>query len=217
MPRDKTGHFYYAWFPTIYAQDTQHLTLTEDGAYRRLIDHYMVTRAPLPSSDRSLARIVGCDREEWEKICLNVMAFFKAENGSYHHRMCDEIISGDTARILKAQMNGHKGGRPSSCKQTVITHSVSPTQNNPKQPKTKQTILNQPKGSFDGGGGGKGAGWFIPTLETADRLRQVAYGWDQHALVDKYNHWQEGKDRPLNHQAAFLGWVRNFTKDRMPS
>jgi uncharacterized protein YdaU (DUF1376 family) len=34
MPRDKTGHFYFAWFPTIYQQDTQHLSLAECGAYR---------------------------------------------------------------------------------------------------------------------------------------------------------------------------------------
>jgi uncharacterized protein YdaU (DUF1376 family) len=59
MPRDKTGHFYFSWYPTIYQQDNQHLTLAEDGAYRRLLDYYMLTRAPLPSDDRALSRIVG--------------------------------------------------------------------------------------------------------------------------------------------------------------
>jgi uncharacterized protein YdaU (DUF1376 family) len=107
----------------------------------RLIDHYMMTRAPLPCSDKALFRIVGCGVDEWVPISENVKAFFKAKDGLLHHEFCDETIAGDTARILKAQMNGSNGGRPSASKDQGITQSVRPTQ--PKQLKQiKQTNQN---------------------------------------------------------------------------
>jgi uncharacterized protein YdaU (DUF1376 family) len=229
MPRDKTGHFYFAWFPTIYQQDTQHLTLAECGAYRRLIDHYMMTRSPLPCSDKALARIVGCGVDEWVPISENVKAFFKAKEGFLHHKFCDETIAGDTARILKAQLNGSRGGRPSASKDEGITQSV--TESNPvgSPNPTITTKTTQNISSHQDQGRGEGEGFlqangfkvggevrFSPSLKTCDRLLGVAPGWDQHRLIDLYNEWLKGKDRPKFPDAAFLGWAQKFTKGRRP-
>lgn len=115
MPRDSLGHFYYEWFPTIFKADTQHLSLAEDGAYRRLLDEYMLTRTPLPCDDRALARIAGVGWQEWGDVKDAVMRFFKPSTnpaGFYHHSFCDDTIAKHNARITTARANGGKGGRP---------------------------------------------------------------------------------------------------------
>lgn len=138
MPRDKTGHFYYAWYPTIYQQDTQHLSLAECGAYRRLIDHYMLTRAPLPSDDRSLARILGLGADEWLLIKNSLITYFKPTGLLLTHSFCDAELSKDKKRILRSQDNGSKGGRPKELKlngnNPLGTHQVRPEQ--PEQNRT---------------------------------------------------------------------------------
>src|SRR5262245_9044747 len=125
MPRDRTGHFYYAWFPTIFHQDTQHLTLAEDGAYRRLLDHYMLTRAPLPAEDRALARIVGVALEEWLPIKTQLVSYFKPMGNVWSHSFCDDALAADVDRIRTSRTNGAKGGRPRGSKATRITQPVS--------------------------------------------------------------------------------------------
>lgn len=112
MPRDKTGHFFYAWYPTIYGADTQRLTLAQDGAYRRLIDHYMLTRTRLPLEDIALARIIGVGWQEWEDVKAAVLPFFKKTATGYTHSFCEDEIAADNARIIKHKANGAKGGRP---------------------------------------------------------------------------------------------------------
>lgn len=112
MPREKIGHFYYEWFPTIYGADTQRLTLAEDGAYRRLIDHYMLTRGELPLDDKALSRIIGVGWQEWEDVKDAVLAFFKKTPTGYRHSFCEDQIAAHNARLTKYRNNGSKGGRP---------------------------------------------------------------------------------------------------------
>lgn len=119
MPRDKTGHFYYEWFSTIFKADTQHLDPYEDGCYRRLIDHYMETKAALPADDKALARIIGIGLDDWKRAADSVRAFFKpSENpvGFLRHNFCEELLAKHNARIKNATENGKNGGRPSKNK-----------------------------------------------------------------------------------------------------
>lgn len=119
MPRDHLGHFYYEWFPTIFKADTQHLSLAEDGAYRRLLDEYMLTRTPLPADDRALARIAGVGWQEWGDVKDAVLSFFKPSTnpaGFLIHGFCDETIGKHNARITTARANGKNGGRPKKLK-----------------------------------------------------------------------------------------------------
>jgi len=193
----------------------------------------MMTRAPLPCSDKALFRIVGCGVDEWVPISENVKAFFKAKDGLLHHEFCDETIASDTARILKAQMNGSKGGMPSASKDQKITQSV--TELNPvgspnptkttKIDKTDQPKLSVGRGEGEGFlqangfsvGGLVGRLPYRPSIQACDDLLQIAPGWDQHMLIEKYNAWREGQAPQKYPDAAFLGWAKKFTKGNRPA
>jgi uncharacterized protein YdaU (DUF1376 family) len=145
MPRDKTGHFYYSWYPTVFRADTQKLGPFEDGVYRRLIDEYMLTRSPLENDDRGLARIAGITSEEWAKVKTQVVSYFKAEGLFLHHTFCDEMLSADSNRIRTSRTNGKNGGRPSYSKTSLTTHSVTGGETRANPVGSPRTELNRTK------------------------------------------------------------------------
>lgn len=61
----------------------------------------------------------------------------------------------------------------------------------------------------------------VRELVSEDALQQVptiAPGWDKHALRSQYEAWVTQKgEMPRNPDAAFLGWVRKFTKGKRPA
>ena len=93
------------WYPfyfTLYEQDTMHLNPYQDGCYRRLIDHYMKTRSPLPDNDAALARIVGDSYENWINLASTVIrAFFKQRDGMLYHKRCNDILDEQDNRSKK--------------------------------------------------------------------------------------------------------------------
>ena len=155
MPRDKTGHFYYSWYPTIYQADTQHLSLAEDGAYRRLIDHYMLTRSKLLNDDNALARIVGITIEEWKIMKNNITSYFKnSENphGYLIHNLCEENLLKDASRITKCRTVGKLGGRPpKNGNKKEITRTVISSKPITEQNRTEQSKI-EAKASISLGG-----------------------------------------------------------------
>lgn len=81
---------WFPWYPERYKLKTLHLTAEEDGIYRRLLDHYMVTRQPLPDNDFALARITGVDNDCFKLASSKLKAFFKhKKDGLLHHETCD--------------------------------------------------------------------------------------------------------------------------------
>lgn len=224
MPRNKDGHFYYGWYPTIVKSDTAHLTLSEDGAYRRLIDEYMVSRGALSSDDRALARIIGIGLDEWTAIKSNIIPYFKPSknpSGYLIHDFCDRELSEDNQRINKARENGRKGGRP----KTQEEPSPNPALTRPADSQIKSNQINtsqinkesDPTDSFkfidnrfdlDG----------ILKDETRDSARRMAPGWDLHVLIGFFNEQvRTGKfNKPQKPDAAFLAWIPKFTRGKRP-
>jgi uncharacterized protein YdaU (DUF1376 family) len=96
---------YYRFFPVLYQADTLHLTLAQDGAYRRLIDHYMTSRQPLPDNDAALARIAGCTLSEWAEIAPIIRPFFKPRNSVLSHKRCDaELAWQDNRQKIRSEI-----------------------------------------------------------------------------------------------------------------
>lgn len=48
------------------------------------------------------------------------------------------------------------------------------------------------------------------------QVRSVAPGWDKYFLAARYTEWMKGREHPAHPDAAFLGWVKRFTKGKPP-
>lgn len=104
--------FWYPWQPALFQMDTLDLTLEQDGFYRRLIDHYMITREPLPNSKGALARIVGCSLDVVEQNYAAVIKqYFFFENELLQHKKCNEILDDQDKRSRKKSKAGKKGAK----------------------------------------------------------------------------------------------------------
>lgn len=59
----------------------------------------------------------------------------------------------------------------------------------------------------------------VPSLkpETLEKARTLAPGWDKYVLESTWREWQKGKAKPINADAAFLGWVGAYTKGQKPA
>lgn len=101
---------WYPWYFELYKADTMHLDPYQDGCYRRLIDHYMGTRQPLPDNDHALARIVGDSHANWVAMASAIVRpFFKAKNGLLYHKKCDEILNNQDKKAKRLSESGKKG------------------------------------------------------------------------------------------------------------
>ena len=83
---------WYPWYPALYRADTLDLTLEQDGAYRRLIDHYCHTERPIPNDDNAIADIIGVSLDKWLEVKEKVTRYFRVSNAHLTHQTCDEVI-----------------------------------------------------------------------------------------------------------------------------
>ena len=99
---------WYPFYPLKYRADTMCLSLAEHGAYRLLIDHYMMTEKPLPADDHALARIVGATPREWSRISHRIRGFFAETDDGLHHKRCDEELALQRQRSTRARENANR-------------------------------------------------------------------------------------------------------------
>lgn len=101
---------WYPWYFTLFEQDTMHLNPYQDGCYRRLIDHYMKTRAPLPDNDAALARIIGDSEVNWVAMASPlVRPFFQSRKGRLYLKRCEDILDYQDKKVSKLSESGKKG------------------------------------------------------------------------------------------------------------
>lgn len=108
---------YYPHHIGDYITATAHLSMLEDGAYRRLLDLYYSTEKALPLDRKALYRLARArTEEEQEAVDIVIEEFFSDTEDGWFHSRCDEEI--EKARVLaeRARANGKKGGRPSKSK-----------------------------------------------------------------------------------------------------
>lgn len=77
-----------------YSKDTSHLSMVEDGAYRRLMDRCYATEKPLPLDPREIYRVARANTATERKAVDAVLAeFFCKEDDGYHQKRCDEELA----------------------------------------------------------------------------------------------------------------------------
>jgi uncharacterized protein YdaU (DUF1376 family) len=85
-----------------YKSHTHHLTLIEDLAYRRLLDHYYLHEAPI--KQREIARQIGMREYEQEVLSVLDEFFVSTENGFINPRADEEI-----AKYKELSLAGKRG------------------------------------------------------------------------------------------------------------
>ena len=112
-----------------YIKNTIHLSLLEDLAYRRLLDHYYDSEKPIPNDIPLVSRKMRLESEVIQSV-LN--EFFTLTPEGYRNHRADLEIASYHEYMAKQKANGSKGGRPKKT-QPKPTANPSQTQNNPKQ------------------------------------------------------------------------------------
>ncbi len=103
---------WFPWYPALYRADTLDMTLEEDGAYRRLIDHYMETRMPIPDNDNAISRIIGISVNDFQAIAKQVRSKFYANDGVLHSKRCDiELDRQDSLSKKRSNAAKHAAGK----------------------------------------------------------------------------------------------------------
>lgn len=105
---------YYKHYIGDYQRHTGHLSLAQDGAYRRMMDHYYSTEEPLPADSATLYRICGAmEKQERAAVDFVVRTFFIESNGRLHHQRIDEEIAIAQEKIRNLKANASAGGKQS--------------------------------------------------------------------------------------------------------
>lgn len=136
---------YYPHHIGDYLKDTAHLTMIEDGAYRRLIDLYYLHEQPLPAEKRQVYRLARAASTAERKAIDTILAeYFSPGPDGWTHRRCDAEIDRSREKSDKARRSAAKRwdseGNANASTDAMRTHSEGnayPITNN-QEPKEKK-------------------------------------------------------------------------------
>jgi uncharacterized protein YdaU (DUF1376 family) len=237
---------WYPWFFQLFKADTMHLDPYQDGCYRRLIDHYMETRQPLPDNDYALARIVGDSHPNWVAMASAIVRpFFIAKDGLLYHKKCDEILEDQDKRAKKLSASGKAGAKKRWSKingddSHPISHPIATPMGSaiaqyntiqentgkednippPVEPSIPPLPPKNKKEGVKNGFQGKGGYRIENHLSDSawQDARSHAPGWDIHYLCKIYDEGVNSGSRepPKYPNAAFPKWCKSYTKGKPP-
>jgi len=119
---------YYKFNIKDWTRDTAHLSVEEEGVYRRLLDHYYETESPIPVETQPLIRRLRLGGHE-KALEIVLSEFFTLESDGYHQGNCDKNIAAYHAKAETNRSNGKKGGRPEKPKENPYGFEIEPTNN----------------------------------------------------------------------------------------
>lgn len=126
---------YYKFNIKDWSRDTAHLSVEEEGVYRRLLDHYYESESPIPLETKSVIRRLRlAGHEEATSIILG--EFFSLEEDGYHHKRCDDEIEKYHSKAVANRENGKRGGRPVKPKENPDGSQQEPKENLNHKPLT---------------------------------------------------------------------------------
>jgi len=102
---------YYSFHIADFALHTNHLSLEEEAVYRKLLDYYYDTEAPIPTETQPVIRRLRLGSYE-NTVKSILVEFFILEDDGWHNLRADEEIISYYKKAETARSNGKKGGRP---------------------------------------------------------------------------------------------------------
>lgn len=95
---------YYEHHLGDYIRDAGHLSMLEDGAYRRLLDAYYVREEPLPAPIKDVCRVArALSKAERAAVETVLREFFDLREDGWHHSRCDREIERYIEKRAKAK------------------------------------------------------------------------------------------------------------------
>lgn len=93
-----------------YMRDTAHLSMVEDGAYKRLLFWYYANEKPIPADIKQACRFVSANsKQEREAVAAVLKDFFVLEEDGYHQARADKEISRFKDKQEKARKSAEIG------------------------------------------------------------------------------------------------------------
>ena len=126
---------YYKFNIKDWTRDTAHLSVEEEGVYRRLLDHYYETESPIPQETQPLIRRLRLAGHE-QSLQIVLGEFFALESDGYHQSNCDKQIAAYHAKAETNRANGKRGGRPLEPKENPVGSQEKATGNLNHKPLT---------------------------------------------------------------------------------
>ncbi len=85
---------FYAHHLGDYMRDTAHLSIIEDGVYRRLLDQYYIRERPLPADLGQCCKLArAASQEERKAVAYILQEFFQLQGDFYRQKRCDDEIA----------------------------------------------------------------------------------------------------------------------------
>ena len=144
------GMHFYQFHIGDYKSHTHHLSLIEDLAFRRLLDHYYLHEAPI--KQRDIARLIGMRDNEQEVLTVLNEFFVSTEQGFINPRADEEIskyrkFSDDgkkgAAKRWHKDSNGGVNSPPNAT--PIATNNHKPITNNHQPIKERATSVACPQ------------------------------------------------------------------------
>lgn len=146
---------YYEHHIGDYAKDAGHLSMLEDGAYRRLLDAYYGREKALPPTVKDCCKLArATTKPERDAVAYVLEEFFELRNDGYHQKRADEEIARFQDKQDKARRSAnarwnkaatHSEGNANASPDAMRTHSEgNAPRARPQTPDTRPKAKNLP-------------------------------------------------------------------------
>jgi uncharacterized protein YdaU (DUF1376 family) len=200
---------YYQFNIKDYKAHTDHLSLMEDLAFRRMLDWVYLHEKPLPINPTEIAKRILMPTHS-ESIEFVLSEFFELIEDGYVNRTATDNIDSFKAKSEKATKSANMRWNKKADANDMRTHSESNANNKPlttnnKPLTTKQELVVKDTGT-------KAKRFMTPTLDQIhfycnERLNNV----DANKFIDHYtsNGWLVGKNKMKDWKAAIRTWEKS--------
>lgn len=148
----RLGVNYYPHHIGDHSRDTAHLSLIEEGVYRRMLDLYYANELPLQSDLTALCRVLRARTEDERAAVQTVLAeFFTAFPEGYRHKRCDEELAKLLEKSAKARASINARWHGKSDTNVLRTNNGRTTDvvlPNTQYPRPKTQSKPQPRSAF---------------------------------------------------------------------
>ena len=129
---------YYTWNIGDYSSHASHLNPIEDVAYRRLLDKYYLSEAPICLDIASAARSIGM-REYQSEVEVVIREFFTQTESGWINKRAEQEIAHFRGKIDQASRAGRASAeRRSSARSTPVQRTSNQPITNNQEPVTKK-------------------------------------------------------------------------------